>query len=510
MSTDAAPPPLASAGNNNSPRRRSERFKEAVRTKHLRRLSELFWDTDERYCSTDGETKKPIGCYNNTENKSFGRLKLKQIHDSPHIYTIENFLTESELIYLESQIEAAERNGCFKASVVDAPTTTLSVVHNSKERGKKKFQEPKPGDRLAVLWEVDGDDIDDGDRNDEEYHLDTNTAKELKPWGATVLKKPTANNCGNAVFTIMKDTPGITSIDYEIFHHLNHFTVYTLEYDIYREAGYDEHTYCDVVFLSDRLLYDTTSQEILKYTTICNNVSKNTSNHVDGGKSSAPEQCLLFTDYDEDGISSDMNFPNKQISFQTPQRTSTFIHFSKSHHNKVISMERRAAELLGMPTDCIEPIQLVRYQLGDFFQAHHDLGTLYDDGTVELPPSSFLFPPRRLVTIFVYVNDVPQGCGGATKFPLLFERNTRKRASKTANTLQVHPKRGMAVLFCNIDRSGKPEPLTVHSGEPLVSLPSYSTTSKRTRTEKKSCTESAINRDSKIIKYGLNIWACER
>jgi len=479
--------------------RRSERLsQEAVKTKHLRRIGELFWDTDKRYQQDEEEhasetmkQKQPSCGY-----KSIGRLKLKKIHDSPHIYTVENFLTESELFYLGSQIEMAERNGCFKTSVVDAPTTSLVVVHPKKS---KKVQKPNPGDRLAVLWEIHGENECETDCN---YPLERhNGDKELMPWGATVLKKPQ-----KAVFSITKNTPGITQMDHQIFQHLNNLTVYTLEYDIYEEAGYGHHTYCDVAFLSDRLLYDITSQEILKY------IVTSSSNNNGSSLSSSANQILLSPDYDEDGLSAYLYTSNnhKNASFQTSQRTSKFIHFSKAHHTKIISIERRAAELLGVPTDCIEPLQLVRYQQGEYFQPHHDLGTLYDDGTVELPPSSFLFPPRRLVTIFVYINDVPEGCGGATKFPLLSEQDVLKSHLKDGGTLQIQPKRGMALLFCNIDRLGFPEPSTVHSGEPLISLSAYSKAGKRSKVESIPRETSPIHEESKTIKYGINIWACER
>jgi prolyl 4-hydroxylase len=253
-------------------------------------------------------------------------------------------------------------------------------------------------------------------------------------------------------------------------------------------------------------LYDITSQEILKY------IVTSSSNNTGSNLSSSAEHILLSPDYDEDGLSAYLYTSNnhKNTSFQTSQRTSKFIHFSKAHHKKIISIERRAAELLGVPTDCIEPLQLVRYQQGEYFQPHHDLGTLYDDGTVELPPSSFLSPPRRLVTIFVYINDVPAGCGGATKFPLLSEQDALKSDLKDGGTLQIQPKRGMALLFCNIDRLGFPEPSTVHSGEPLISLSAYSKARKRSKVESIPRETSPINEDSKTIKYGINIWACER
>jgi prolyl 4-hydroxylase len=144
------------------------------------------------------------------------------------------------------------------------------------------------------------------------------------------------------------------------------------------------------------------------------------------------------------------------------QRTSSFLSFQKLQNSFVTSMEKRASDLLGLSVEQIEPLQLVRYRVGEFFGVHHDLGILYDDGSVELPPKNH-WSKRRMVTIFVYLN----ASDGCTSFPAL--------------DLKVTPKCGRAVLFCNILQNGMPDPRTVHAGEPPQSG----------------------------VKYGLNIWACE-
>lgn len=148
------------------------------------------------------------------------------------------------------------------------------------------------------------------------------------------------------------------------------------------------------------------------------------------------------------------------------QRTSTFVSLPKQGNSKIAAIERRAADMLGIAADQIEPLQLVRYRQDQFFGVHHDLGSLLDDGTVELPPKQ-AFCKRRLATFFCYLNDVETGC---TYFP-------------ECSDLRVTPTRGRAVLFCNILREGLPDPKTVHAGEPV--------------------------RGNGNVKYGLNIWACE-
>lgn len=168
------------------------------------------------------------------------------------------------------------------------------------------------------------------------------------------------------------------------------------------------------------------------------------------------------------------------------QRTSTYLHINKMEHSCVASMERRAAELLDMSVQQLEPLQLVRYHPGQFFGLHHDMGILYEDGSVELPEKR-PWAKRRLVTVFVYLNEVCEG--GCTHFPLL--------------NLRVKPKRGRAVLFCNIDKHGMPDPRTVHSGEEVLQT-SHNVDKKQTQESKD---DGALNDPN--VKYGINIWACE-
>ena len=69
------------------------------------------------------------------------------------------------------------------------------------------------------------------------------------------------------------------------------------------------------------------------------------------------------------------------------------------------------------------------------------MGTLLDDGSVEA------VAPRRIATLFVYLNTLPDG-EGCTAFPEL--------------GLNVTPKRGMAVVWCNVQEDLEPDPKVVH------------------------------------------------
>jgi prolyl 4-hydroxylase len=172
--------------------------------------------------------------------------------------------------------------------------------------------------------------------------------------------------------------------------------------------------------------------------------------------------------------------PNLILSNQSsgviPQRTSTFIHFSKLADANIARIENRVAELFSLPNHCIEPLQLVKYEAGQYFAEHHDTGILFDDYSIELPPKSLTSVPRRIITVLVYLSDVPEEAGGKTVFPLLNDPRTGKKG------VAVTPKRGMALIWCNINKYGLPDKRLVHAGEPL---------------------------HTGAIKYAMNIWLCE-
>jgi len=173
-------------------------------------------------------------------------------------------------------------------------------------------------------------------------------------------------------------------------------------------------------------------------------------------------------------------------------RTSTFLSFAKQENAKVAAIETKAASLLGyFSTDQIEPLQLVRYAPGQFFGIHHDMGDLDEStGEVALPPKSVVVK-RRLVTIFCYLNDLPPEAGGCTYFP-------------ECQHLQVSPKAGRAVVFCNIRKDGSPDPRTVHAGQVVNCV-----TDSAAARDKDGKTSKKTKRSQQPCKYGLNIWICE-
>lgn len=141
------------------------------------------------------------------------------------------------------------------------------------------------------------------------------------------------------------------------------------------------------------------------------------------------------------------NESNEEIL--SSERTSTFLYLNKAQDPVARAIESRAANMIGMTSEFVEPLQIVSYVNGQKFETHHDAGTLLDDGNVEL------VPPRRLITIFAYLNTLPDG-EGCTEFPAV------------SPPLRVTPEKGSAVLFCNVLPSGEADPRTIHRACPVT------------------------------------------
>ena len=101
----------------------------------------------------------------------------------------------------------------------------------------------------------------------------------------------------------------------------------------------------------------------------------------------------------------------------------------------------------------VEGLQIVSYTDGQKFETHHDIGPI-DDACEHVVT---VVPPRRIITLFVYLNDLPEGIG-TTNFPLLKPQQHSHAGSE--DCLRVQPKRGRALLFCNVCVDDPSEPGT--------------------------------------------------
>ncbi|KAL7467426.1 hypothetical protein ACHAXS_007665 [Conticribra weissflogii] len=87
-------------------------------------------------------------------------------------------------------------------------------------------------------------------------------------------------------------------------------------------------------------------------------------------------------------------------------------------------------ELGGVKGSIAEPLQMVHYEVGQEYTAHHDFG---------YSQMSDPYEPSRSINVLLYLNDVEEG--GETSFP-------RWMNAETTGSLDVKPEKGKVRLFC--------------------------------------------------------------
>lgn len=133
---------------------------------------------------------------------------------------------------------------------------------------------------------------------------------------------------------------------------------------------------------------------------------------------------------------------------RNPIRSSYSMYFSPSMYDVVVAYaSQTVASLAGVPMANAEPLTILRYGPGQEYKAHMDY--LVGPATGEQMQRT---GGQRLVTAFVYLNDVQQG--GETDFPELGAR--------------ISPSSGRAVKFFNLTPAGEPNPRTLHAGCPVI------------------------------------------
>lgn len=135
-------------------------------------------------------------------------------------------------------------------------------------------------------------------------------------------------------------------------------------------------------------------------------------------------------------------------------RTSQTHYLKKSQDNIIKSIEKRVSLTVKKPIECIESLQVVKYEPGQEFKEHHDW--FRDDYRKTIKNN------QRQYTFFVYLNNISNG--GITRFPKL--------------NLSFKPQKGTALFWTNCIKHDLCYENNLHQGEP----------------------------PQNEIKYGLNIW----
>lgn len=137
------------------------------------------------------------------------------------------------------------------------------------------------------------------------------------------------------------------------------------------------------------------------------------------------------------------------VQTKDPSRTNSGIDFQLADMDVVIETIRaRISSATRLPLPLFEPSQVLHYAPGQEFRAHHDYFDLENPGHAEQLRSG-----QRIATFLVYLNE--DYTGGETAFP-------RARLSFRGNV-------GDALFIANVERSGQPDPSTLHAGTPPAS-----------------------------------------
>jgi TPR repeat protein len=110
------------------------------------------------------------------------------------------------------------------------------------------------------------------------------------------------------------------------------------------------------------------------------------------------------------------------------------------------AVSNRVCALAGMPAANAEAMQVLHYQVGEYFAPHVD----FLDPGFEGHAATLRNNGQRVFTVLVYLNDDLEG--GETEFLRL--------------GLSHRGKKGDALLFRNVDAQGQPDPRTLHAGRP--------------------------------------------
>ena len=129
-------------------------------------------------------------------------------------------------------------------------------------------------------------------------------------------------------------------------------------------------------------------------------------------------------------------------------RTSEGMAFKLSETEVIKTIENRISELINLPIENGEGIQVLYYQIGAEYRPHYDYFPENKLGSTEFLEQG----GQRVATLIMYLNDVDGG--GETIFPEL--------------NLSIAPKKGSALYFSYTNSLGQLDENTLHGGAPVL------------------------------------------
>lgn len=130
-------------------------------------------------------------------------------------------------------------------------------------------------------------------------------------------------------------------------------------------------------------------------------------------------------------------------------RTSEHMFLQKGQTPLIKSIEQRIArQTVNFPVENQEGMQIAHYPAGKYYKEHWDYVDPRWSGV-----SGFLARGgNRVITFMMYLNTIPEGCGGETYF--------------TSAGISVKPDMGKACMWYNLFPNRQIDPSTKHEGRP--------------------------------------------
>lgn len=129
-------------------------------------------------------------------------------------------------------------------------------------------------------------------------------------------------------------------------------------------------------------------------------------------------------------------------------RTSTSVFLTRAETPLIDTIEQRLAQLTNWPISHGEGLQVLRYEAGQEYKPHFDWFDPKKPGSA----NHLKRGGQRVGTTVIYLATPEEG--GGTQFP--------------KSGVQVYPRAGGAIFFADVDVSGRPDEMSLHSGMPVI------------------------------------------
>jgi prolyl 4-hydroxylase len=151
-------------------------------------------------------------------------------------------------------------------------------------------------------------------------------------------------------------------------------------------------------------------------------------------------------------------------------RTSTTHFLSSDGDDLLQTVDRRLANLTRTSQRHHEHVQVLRYQRGQQYGAHHDYWPTESYTQPDIVSMTHGGWKNRLVTVFWYMSDV--ALGGETNFPQArgFETNVNSPdvPAECQQGLRVKPERGKVIIFYSLLPDGTGDVRSLHGACPVI------------------------------------------